>query len=91
MNAPIHKPEWLKLENWLIWIIVLAAALLLLAPLASGLEQKVLVDDKDSSQSTPSPQPCTGGLPFTAWDVVRWLLHRPRDVTRSGAGRGPGF
>ena len=73
MNAPIHKTEWQRIENWLIWIVVLAAALLLLTPLATGLEQNVLVDDKELSQPAPPSELRTGGLPFTAWDVVQYF------------------
>jgi hypothetical protein len=73
MNAQIPKPEWQRIENWLIWIAVLGAALLLLAPLATGLEQVVPVDDKELSQPTPQPAPRQDGLPFTAWDVVQYF------------------
>jgi hypothetical protein len=73
MNAPIPKPEWQRIENWLIWVAVLGAALLLLAPLATGLEQVALADDQELSQPTPQPEPRTNGLPFTAWDVVQYF------------------
>jgi hypothetical protein len=73
MNAQIPKPEWQRIENWLIWIAVLGAALLLLAPRAGGLEQIVSVDDQELSQPSPQPEPRMNGLPFTAWDVVQYF------------------
>jgi hypothetical protein len=73
MNAPIHKPEWQRIENWLIWIVVLGAALLLLTPLATGREQIALAEGKEYSQQAPPPEPRTEGLPFTAWDVVQYF------------------
>ena len=73
MNAQIHKPEWQRIENWLIWALVLGAALLVLAPPAADFERVVSADEKPMSQPAAEPALRTDALPFTARDVVEYF------------------
>jgi hypothetical protein len=73
MNAQIQKPDWQRVENWLIWIAVLGAALLILAPKAADFESLKTTGEKELVLPTPDPGPRLDGLPFTARDVVQYF------------------
>jgi hypothetical protein len=68
MNARIDKPEWQRFETWLIWVAVLAAALLVLAPRAAN-------PDRFSS---PKVTECVRPRPIitcaeTGFRLPRWM------------------
>jgi len=86
MHIRIHRPEWQRIEIWLIAAAVLAAILLVLAPRASDFDLKV--PPKAIEIRLPASEPVlrADALPFTAWDVVQYFS----TVLEMSAEKGPG-
>lgn len=86
MNAQIHKPEWHRVEIWLIWGAVLAAILLVLAPRAADFDRAVSSNATETRPSVSVPATPMEGLPFTAWDVVQYFSTVLETSAEKGAG-----
>jgi len=73
MNTRIDKPEWQRFETWLIWVAVLAAALLVLAPRAANPDRFVSPTTTEMRPPTTEPHLRSDRVPFTALDVVQYF------------------
>lgn len=73
MHAQFHKPEWLRIEHWLIWATVLAALLFFVVPRAAELERLVAAPVAESHLPQTHPGKPALVLPFTAADVVHYF------------------
>lgn len=73
MNAQIHKPEWQRIEIWLLWAAILAAVLLVLAPRAADFERAATDTNAIAVRLPSGPTTRTMRLPFTAWDVKEYF------------------
>lgn len=88
MSTHVHKTDWQRFEIWLIWVLVLGALLLALAPRAADFERTVLYEETTSRAAAPSALPRAEGLPFTAWDLVQYfstVLEMSPSRDRTGA------
>lgn len=86
MNAHIDKPFWQRLEIWLIWIAVLAAVLLLLAPRAADYDRLAGPVATEMRRPMTEPRLRSDGLPFTALDVVQYFSTVLEMSAQSGTG-----
>jgi hypothetical protein len=73
MNARIDKPEWQRFENWLIWVAVLAAALLVLAPRAADSDRFAGPKATEVGRAVNGSHVRSDRVPFTALDVVQYF------------------
>jgi len=86
MNAQIHKPEWQRIEVWLLGVAIVAAVLLVLAPRASDFDRALSSRASETTLSAPAAVPRTDGLPFTALDVVQYFSTVLERSAEKGAG-----
>jgi hypothetical protein len=85
MNAQIHKPEWQRIEIWLLWAAVFATMLLFLASRTSDIEHVVTVDSAEKSMPAGERVPRLDDLPFKAADVVQFFSKRLEVPAEKGA------
>jgi hypothetical protein len=86
MNAQIHKPEWQRIEIWLLGAAIVAAVLLVLAPRASDFDRTLSSSTRETSLPAPASVPQIEGLPFTALDVVQYFSTVLERSAEKGAG-----
>ncbi|MDR3403986.1 MAG: hypothetical protein P4L99_15930 [Chthoniobacter sp.] len=86
MNTRIHKPEWQRIEIWLLWAAILAAILLVFAPRASDFDLGTSISATEIRLPAPESVPRSDRLPFTASEVVQYFS----TVLEMSAEKGPG-
>ncbi|MEI9892546.1 MAG: hypothetical protein WDN28_01140 [Chthoniobacter sp.] len=69
MKASIRQEEWQRNANW--W--ARGAALLMLATAGTHFPSLMASEEIPVRLPLPAPALRTGGLPFTAWDVVQYF------------------
>jgi hypothetical protein len=85
MNTQIHKPEWQRIEIWMLFAAIVAIVLFFLAPRTSDFEHVVTVESAGSS-SPVDPVPRADALPFGAADVVQYFSTRLETKAAQGSG-----
>ena len=73
MNTQIHKPEWQRIEIWLLWAAIFAAVLLFLAPRAADFERAATDTSAVAVRLPQGLTTRTARLPFTVWDVKEYF------------------
>lgn len=75
MNTQIHKPEWQRIEIWLLAAFIVGAILLVIAPRAADFERSgapsAVAVRVPASQTVKAPR--IAALPFNAGDVVQYF------------------